>query len=231
MNRVVCSRFSTIALLFAMLAASAIAQEQPRTSPRDQWQRVDDVFRELGIAPGSHVADLGAGGGYFTTRLAKAVGSEGRVYAVDVNPVTLRELRDGLPKDLTNIEIVRAEENDPKLPAGQLDAVLVVNAYHEFHEYAAVLARVREALKPGGRLVLIEPTPQRPEDTTRAAQVKRHEIAIEFAEADVTQAGFEIVKKEPGFVTRPSHQMEGGVTHTPIDWLLVARRPDGTRPF
>ena len=203
------------------ITAPVLAQEQH--APREQWQRVDDVFRELGIAPGSHVADLGAGGGWFTRRLAKAVGAEGRVYAVDVNPVSLRELREGLPADLTNIEIVRAEENDPKLPAGQLDAVLVVNAYHEFHEYAAVLAKVRDALKPGGRLVLVEPAPLRAEDTTRAAQAKRHQIAIEFAEADVTQAGFEIVKKDLNFVKRPAHQMDGA-THAPIDWLLVARR-------
>jgi ubiquinone/menaquinone biosynthesis C-methylase UbiE len=224
------ARIRCLPLLIAViLTVPAIAQDQ--YAPRDQWQRVDDVFRELAIGPGSSVADLGAGGGYFTTRLAKFVGANGRVYAVDVNPVTLRELRDGLPKDLTNIEIVRAEENDPKLPAGQLDAVLVVNAYHEFHEYASVLARVREALKPDGRLVLIEPTPRRAEDTTRAAQTKRHEIAIEFAEAEVTQAGLDVIKKEQGFVKRPSHQIEGGVTHTPIDWLLVARKPAGNRLF
>src|SRR5688572_29119148 len=161
MNRVFCSRL-LIGLAFAVVTLPVAAQESH--VKRDDWQRVEDVFREMGVGSGSHVADLGAGGGYFTTRLAKAVGVQGRVYAVDVNPVSLRELREALPKDLTNIEIVRAEEDDPKLPAGQLDAVLVVNAYHEFADYAAVLARVREALKPGGRLVLIEPTPQRADD-------------------------------------------------------------------
>src|SRR5688572_3292840 len=163
MNRVCCSRL-LIALAFAVVTLPVAAQESQ--VKRDDWQRVEDVFREMGVGPGSHVADLGAGGGYFTTRLAKAVGAHGRVYAVDVNPVSLRELREALPKDLTNIEIVRAEEDDPKLPAGQLDAVLVVNAYHEFHEYTAVLAKVRDALKPGGRLVLSEPTP-RADATTR----------------------------------------------------------------
>lgn len=225
MNRVRCS---LLVLAVALVTPSVLAQEQ--NAPREQWQRVDDVFRELGIGAGSHVADLGAGGGWFTRRLAKAVGPEGRVYAVDVNPVSLRELKEGLPADLTNIEIVRAEENDPKLPAGRLDAVLVVNAYHEFHEYAAVLLKVREALKPGGRLVLIEPTPLKADDTTRAAQVKRHQIAIEFAEGDLSQAGFEIVKKDPAFVKRPAHQMDGAM-HAPVDWLLVARRPAGSRLF
>src|SRR5687768_9032687 len=224
------SRKLLAAIAAVLLTALPSWAQDHQDAPRDQWQRPTDVFEALGLTEGSVVADLGAGGGWFTTRLARAVGSSGRVYAVDVNPISLRELRDALPKELTNIEIVRGEENDPKLPAGQLDAVLVVNAYHEFAEYAAVLARVREALRPGGRLVLIEPTPLRAEDTTRAAQAKRHQIAIEFAEADLAEAGFEIVRKDLSFVKRPGHQMPGGVIHAPIDWLLVARRPADTRP-
>ena len=223
-----------VTLLLAMTAAVAAQTPQHTEAPRDQWQRVDDIFRELGIVPGAQVADLGAGGGWFTTRLARAVGPNGRVFAVDVNPISLRELREALPAELTNVEIVRGEENDPKLPTGQLDAVLVVNAYHEFAEYAAVLARVRDALKPGGRLVLIEPSPRRADDTTRALQARRHTIAIELVEADLAHAGFEIVKKELGFVTRPMHQEPGATAATaaaPTDWLLVARRPADTRPF
>lgn len=228
--RVNVQRILRAAIAAVVLTALPSWAQDHQDAPRDQWQRTTDVFEALGLTVGSVVADLGAGGGWFTTRLARAVGSNGRVYAVDVNPISLRELREALPKELTNVEIVRGEENDPNLPPGQLDAVLVVNAYHEFAEYAAVLAKVREALKPGGRLVLIEPTPLRAEDATRAAQAKRHQIAIEFAEADVTQAGFEIVRRDLSFVKRPGHQMPGGVTHAPIDWLLVARRPADTRP-
>jgi predicted methyltransferase len=216
---------------FAAIAAAPLSAQDHAQTPRESWQRTADVFAALGVAPGSVVADLGAGGGWFTSRLAKAVGPSGRVYAVDVNPISLRELREALPKEITNVEAVRADENDPKLPAGQIDAVLVVNAYHEFAEYAAVLSRVKEALKPGGRLVLIEPTPQAAADVTRAAQTKKHSIAIEFAEADLAAAGFEIVRKELSFVTRPAHQNGSGVTVTPVDWLLVARRPGDTRPF
>jgi predicted methyltransferase len=223
-------RFAVITLAVLIAASTAWAQDH-QEAPRDQWQRVPDVLEAMGVVAGSVVADLGAGGGWFSTRLARAVGPGGRVYAVDVNPISLRELRENLPKDLTNIEIVRGEENDPKLPAGQLDAVLVVNAYHEFAEYAAVLARVREALKPGGRLVLIEPAPRRPADVTRADQARRHTIAMEFVEADLTQAGFEIARRDPAFVTRPAHQEAGGATIKPTDWLLVARRPADTRPF
>ena len=224
---------SPIAALAAVLCLSVAlgARQDHQDTPRDQWQRVTDVFEAMSLGPGSVVADLGAGGGWFTTRLARAVGTAGRVYAVDVNPVSLRELREGLPKELTNIEIVRGEENDPKLPPGQLDAVLVVNAYHEFAEYPAVLSRVREALKPGGRLVVIEPAPRRAEDTTRAAQTRRHTIAMALVEDELAQAGYEIVRKDPEFVSRPAHQESNGTTVKPTDWLLVARRPADTRPF
>lgn len=231
MSYQVCRNSLAVVAAMLCLVAPLGARQDHQDAPRDRWQRASDVFEAMGLVPGSVVADLGAGSGWFTTRLARAVGASGRVYAVDVNPISLRELRDALPKELTNVQIVHGEENDPKLPAGELDAVLVVNAYHEFAEYAAVLAKVRDALKPGGRLVLIEPMPLRPEDTTRAAQARRHQIAIEFAEDDLMQAGFDIVKKDLSFVQRPAHQMAGGVSHAPIDWLLVARRPADTRPF
>ncbi len=213
-----------------LLGVSLTATQDHKAAPRDSWQRVNDVFAALELTTGSSVADLGAGGGWFTTRLARAVGESGRVYAVDVNPVSLRELRSALPEELTNVETVRAEEDDPRLPAGRLDAVLVVNAYHEFAEYASVLARVKEALKPGGRLVLIEPTPAAA-NVTRPDQTRRHTIAIEFAEADLAAAGFEIVRRDTAFITRPQHTGPDGKPIRHQDWLLVARRPADSRPF
>jgi precorrin-6B methylase 2 len=212
------------------------APATPAAAPapsREQWQRLPDVFRELGASPGRHIADIGAGGGFFTTRLAKAVGPEGRVYAVDVNPISLRELKDALGAGVTNVELIRGDENDPHLPAGRLDGALVVNAYHEFAEYDAMLRVIKAALKPDGRLVLIEPIP-RGEETTRAAQTKRHTIAIEMVEEDLRRNGFEIVTKDPVFVTRPEHQHQGedaigGVK--PTDWLLVARPRAGSPLF
>jgi predicted methyltransferase len=226
-----------IATLFVVAVITAIPgaqQAEHKDVPRDQWQRVADVVAALGIVPGSHVADLGAGGGFFTTRLAKAVGPTGKVYAVDVNPISLRELKDNLGPTFPNVEIVRGEENDPRLPAGRLDGVLVVNAYHEFADYPDMLRHIRAALKPGGRFVLIEPIPRRAEDTTRTAQTKNHTIAIELVEADLAQAGFEIVTRDPAFVTRPEHQGEAARPASPTgatDWLLVARPRSGSRPF
>ncbi|HUE85731.1 MAG TPA: methyltransferase domain-containing protein [Vicinamibacterales bacterium] len=215
-------------LSILLVSPPAVAQDRPSV-PRDQWSRVDDLFRELGVTAGSHVADVGAGQGFFTTRLATAVGPQGRVYAVDVNPVSLRELKNAIGDERPNVEIVRGDEDDPHLPADSLDAVLVVNAYHEFAEYRAMLAHLRAALRPGGRLVLVEPIPSRAEDTTREAQTRRHAIAIEFVEQDLREAGFEITKKDGGFITRPRPHTDDTTKRAPepTDWLLVAVRPPG----
>jgi predicted methyltransferase len=223
---------ATVTLLSVCGVAGAQQREHVEV-PRDEWQRVTDIFRELGAAAGSHVADIGAGGGFFTKRLASAVGTSGRVYAVDVNPVSLRELKTALGSDFSNVEIIRGEEDNPQLPATRLDGALIVNAYHEFAEYPTMLRQIRAALKPGGRLVLVEPIP-RAEDATRAAQTRRHTIAIDLVEGELKDAGFEIVVRDAAFVTRPAHAGEsapraGGVTAT--DWLLVARRPSDSRFF
>jgi predicted methyltransferase len=226
----------TSIVVFLWLACSHLVTAQARDHvdvPRDQWQRIADIFRELDVAPGRHIADIGAGSGYFTTRLAKAVGPAGAVLAVDVNPVSLRELKQALGADAANVEIIRGDEDDPHLPPGRLDGALVVNAYHEFAEHAAMLRHVLTALKPGGRLVIVEPIP-RATDTTREAQTKRHAIAIEFVEDDLKRAGFEILTRDTAFVTRPDHQpraaRESPGAIKPTDWLLAARRPADTRP-
>ena len=214
-------------LAVTLFAVAPLAQQREHSdSPREQWQRVPDILRELGATPGAHIADLGAGSGFFTTRIAKAVGSTGRVYAVDVNPISLRELKEALGADVTNVDVIRGDENDPHLPEKRLDGLLVVNAYHEFAEYRAILEHVRKALKPNGRFVIVEPIPRRADDTSRQAQTKRHSIAMSFVEEDLQQAGFEIVTRDPGFVTRPEHQTaeeRASGTARPTEWLLVAR--------
>jgi predicted methyltransferase len=215
------------ALIVVSVLSTVRAQQRDHADvPRDQWQRVPDIVAALGATAGATVADVGAGHGYFTTRLAKTVGPAGRVFAVDVNPVSLRELRDTLGNEYPNVNIVRGEEDNPYLPDATLDGILIVNAYHEFAEYRAMLGHMQRALKPGGRLVLIEPIP-RADDATRAAQAKRHAIAIDLAEGDLKEAGFEIVQRDVAFVSRPGHMTDGGRAAgngNATDWLLIARR-------
>ena len=124
---------------------------------RDAEEQPDRVVRELKIAPGSTVADLGAGVGYFTWRLARAVGPEGKVIAVDIQPGMIERLRENLAdRGITNVEPVLGSEEDPKLPPNSVDLVLLVDVYHELQQPELTMAHVRQALKPDGRLVLIE---------------------------------------------------------------------------
>src|SRR5579883_1981407 len=131
------------------------------------------------IAPGMVVADVGAGTGYMTLRLARRVGPSGKVYANDIQPEMLRMLRQNAARaGWKNIETVLGTESDPKLPSGALDLILLVDVYHEFSQPQKMLEKMRDDLKPNGRLVLLEyrkedpRIPIRPEHKMSVAEVK-----------------------------------------------------------
>jgi ubiquinone/menaquinone biosynthesis C-methylase UbiE len=123
---------------------------------RDAWQRPDRVMDELGIGDGSVVADLGAGGGWFTVRLAHRVGPNGRVYAEDVQ----RQMREAIDRrvareGLKNVKTILGTASDPRLEE-PVDAVLIVDAYREMEHPVALLRNAAAALKPNGRLGIVE---------------------------------------------------------------------------
>ena len=129
---------------------------------RDEWQKPDLIMDELSIAEGDKVADLGAGGGWFTIRLARRVGPNGKVYAEDIQPLMIEALGRRVQREgLTNVETVLGTTTDPKLPPGGLDAVLIVDAYHEMDDPAkpevilTLLGNVARALKPQGRVGVV----------------------------------------------------------------------------
>jgi len=124
---------------------------------RDQWQNPDLIMDALAIFDGAAVADLGAGGGWFTLRLARRVGPNGIVYAEDIQPqmveaITRRIQREGL----TNVETRHGTADDPRLPAGRLDAVLIVDAYHEIENPIGLLHNVARALNAHGRVGVVD---------------------------------------------------------------------------
>jgi ubiquinone/menaquinone biosynthesis C-methylase UbiE len=124
---------------------------------REVEEAPDRVVAALGLRPGQVVADFGAGTGYFTWRLARAVGPTGRVFAVDLQPEMLERLRENMAaRAVTNYRPVLATEQDPRLPENSLDLVLLVDVYHELAWPHEVLAALGRALKPGGRLALVE---------------------------------------------------------------------------
>jgi arsenite methyltransferase len=125
---------------------------------RDRWQKPDQVVEALGLGAGDRVADLGAGSGYFTFRLADVVGPEGIVYAVDVDRDMIGHLeRSAQEQGRTNVRVVLAEFGDPLLPEGGVDLVLVVNTYHHLEGRSAYFARLARALGPKGRIAIVEP--------------------------------------------------------------------------
>ena len=190
------------------------AELQAQRHSRDNWQRVPDVMAALAISEGSRVADLGAGDGYFTEHLAVEVGPTGRVFAVDVSERALRNLRRLVENEgFDNVEVVRGEYDDPKLPDESLDAVLVVNAYHEMSEHEAMLAGMLRALKPGGRLVMLDHVPSDPSES-RDQQTADHDIGIDVVEPELRAAGFQILERYELFVERGRSNQ----------WMLVARR-------
>ena len=124
---------------------------------RDMWQHPDEVMDTLGIAEASVVADVGAGSGWFTIRLARRVGPNGRVYAEDVQQEMLSAIsRRATAENLLNVKAHLGMQNDPQLPAGALDAVLLVNSYHEIADKLTLLQNLRKSLRPTGRLGVID---------------------------------------------------------------------------
>ncbi len=196
--------------------SEARGPEQPR---REDWQRVPDIFAALGAKPGSRIADLGAGEGWLTLRLATRVEGSGRVFASDISERALSTLAERLDSaGVRNVELMLAEVDDPRLPHGSLDGVVILNAYHEMTKRVPVLEGVMRALKPGGVLVIVDNTP--PDSLqTRREQTARHTLSIELARDDLEAQGLEIVSSDPAFITRKLEQ------HTHREWMLVARRP------
>ena len=210
------------------LAAQGVRSASPQgaaVSPaastrRDDWQRPGDIFAALGATSGSRIADLGAGEGWLTLRLARQVGPAGRVFASDISDEALTRLGESLDRDsLRNVELVLAEDDDPRLPFGTLDGVVILNAYHEMLQRVAVLDGVKRALRPGGVLVIVDNIPADSTARTRKEQTSRHSLALEFARDDLEAQGFEIISQDPSFVD----QRNGAMQHR--QWMLVARRP------
>src|SRR5436190_15239749 len=124
---------------------------------REKEEDCTTMVKHLNVQTGQTVCDLGAGNGFYTLWLAKLVGENGRVLAVDIQPEMLDMLKRRATKEgVSNIELVLATTVDPKLPEGKLDLVLLVDTYHELSNPEEVLTAVRKSLKPHGRLALVE---------------------------------------------------------------------------
>jgi predicted methyltransferase len=186
-------------LAAAILSLQGRAQKTAQeTAERDRWQHPAQVLDALEIRAGSTVADVGAGDGYFTFHLAKRVGPTGRVYAEDIADKELAKIRSAATEShLTQIETIQGTASDPRLPAGALDAILIMNAFHEMENFDDMLQGMLHALKPGGLLAIIEAEDKMGEP--RSTYQKRHKLPEEIVRQDAARNGFQFLRKLPGF--------------------------------
>jgi len=205
--------------VMCVLAAVAAAAAQQDEAARERDERVAEQLTLLGAKDGAKIADVGSADGFYTVRIAKAVAPTGRAFAVDINAAMLDKLRQRASRDnVSNVETILGDASDTRLPAGEMDAVLIRNAYHEMPEYRAILASVLRSLKPGGLLVVSEGIHDDNRGKSREQQVKEHEIAPDFVDSELREAGFEILDRQDPFMAfiRPP---KGGF------WLIRARKP------
>jgi arsenite methyltransferase len=205
-----------LAFLFALVLVllqlpTANAQTQPAPQPRHGrlfppldlgllerpdralWQKPDQIMDAVHVADGSTVADIGAGAGWFTIRLAQRVGPKGLVYAQDLQRLMLDAIKRRVQREgLQNVTTVQAHGNDPKLPAKTLDAILMVDAYQEVDNRVVYLRNLANALKPTGRIGIVNWKPGRggpgPDANERVAQ--------SVVEADAAAAGLKVLDHE-----------------------------------
>lgn len=155
--------------------------DSPGRDARLQINRVMDV---LGISSGKHVADIGAGSGWFTVRAAKRVGTDGLVYAVDINPGAIRYIEDRARKEnLVNVKPVLSKPDDPLLPANSVDAVLLLKTYHEVAQPITLLRNLRASLHAGAKVGVID----------RNGNGEDHGINPDIVISEAKQAGYRLV--------------------------------------
>jgi ubiquinone/menaquinone biosynthesis C-methylase UbiE len=184
-------------LLLLTFAATRLAA-QDDWKVRDDWEKPQEVMDVLGIKAGTVVADVGAGEGYFTFHLASRVGATGKVYAEDILDDRLEKIRSRAANEkLTQIETIRGEIDDPRLPAERSDVVLISNAYHEMRDYDKMLQGIFRALKPGGLLAIID-APAKP-GNRRESYYDRHRIPEKLVREDTARNGLRFLRQLPTF--------------------------------
>lgn len=202
--------------IFAQTPATAPPPSHPTSTPytgdlsifedpaRDQKLQVQRVMHTLKLHPGSVVADIGAGGGWFSVRAARRVSPGGTVYAEDINPHAVDTIRARAAKEkLADIATVLGTPDDPKLPAGSLDAAVMLRVYHEVAHPPVLLSHLRAEVKPGGLFAVID-HPGHGED---------HGINPDVVMAEVQRAGFRFL-----------HQYDF-TKGDQNDYMLVFQRP------
>ncbi len=203
-------RLNQLWLVGILLLGSAAAAQQPTTPPprptskpytgdlsifdtpgRDQRLHIQQVMDALAIVPGKSVADIGAGSGWFTVRAAKRVASSGMVYAVDINPEAIRYIDQRIAKDgLHNVKTTLSKPDNPELPKGSIDAVLLLKAYREVASPVTLMRNLRPALTPAARIGIID----------RNGNGSNHGVEKSVVIHEMEQAGYKLADEKDSLV-------------------------------
>ena len=190
--------------LLAVLAALSSAQcttikrHLYERGDRDEWQHPERVIQSLAIQPGQYVADIGAGGGYFTFRLADALGPEGKLYAADVDSGMIDYLETRAAEEgYANVVAVLGEYDDPLLP-GAVNLIFTCNTYHHIEDRVAYFTRAKRYLRPGGRVAIVEYKPM-----GWFQKIFGHYTPGDVIRAEMANAGYEL-QHEHTFLSKQS---------------------------
>ncbi|WP_297703793.1 class I SAM-dependent methyltransferase [uncultured Eudoraea sp.] len=164
---------------------------------RDKWMKVAEIFQIANIQVGNKVADIGCHQGYMSIRLSDFIGETGSVYSVDVREDRLNKLNDIVSKrGIGNIHTILGDYDDPKLQENSIDVVFIIDAYHEMNDYKQILFHVKKALKPDGRILILEKLKQQMIGKSRQEQTQSHTIAPKYVKNELKEAGFEVIAIE-----------------------------------
>jgi ubiquinone/menaquinone biosynthesis C-methylase UbiE len=162
---------------------------------REEFQKSPEIMHALALEPGECVADVGAGSGYFTIPIAKAVGPTGRVLAIDIRQEMLDYIAERLKAEhLENVELMKVEPDDPLLPPGGVDLILMVDTIHYIKERTRYAEKLRAGLAPAGRLVIIDYIPKSWDERPWGPPPEQH-LPKETLNADLAKAGLKVVKE------------------------------------
>ena len=190
-------RFQKFLIWIVLVSISTLATAQYAAddwAERDTWMDVNAIFDEAGIEKGSFVADIGCHEGYLSIHLAKRIGNEGQVFAVDVRADRLTVLEENLEeRKLKNVNVIHGDYDNPKLPINALDVVIIMDTYHEMDDYMKILGHVHRSLKSGGRIVIVEKLKSKIKGKSREAQTDAHSLGMKYVRRELTKAGFKEV--------------------------------------
>lgn len=183
--------FVVLSLLLTVFGCGRIKRAIYAPDDRDEWQQPARVVGSLAIAPGQQIADVGAGGGYFTFLLADAAGDSGKVYAVDVDSDMTEFLAEKASQaGYTNVEVILAEPSDPQLPERTLDLVFTCNTYHHIEDRVGYFETIARSLRPGGRVAIVELKPE-----GWFQRIFPHSSSAEMIRDEMTSAGYRLLEE------------------------------------